>query len=132
MKTSTKWIKDQEFESHQEGNTVKLDGTKKNGISPKAVLLSGLAACSGIDVVEILQKMRVEFSSLEIDAEAEMTHHTPTIFKNIEVLFKIKTNPKNRDKVIKAIELSLDKYCGVATMLRKNSPINYRLVIEDN
>jgi putative redox protein len=131
MRTITRWIKHEEFESRQDENKIKLDGKKKHGISPKAVLLSGLAACSGIDVVEILQKMRVEFSSLEIETEAEMTEETPKIFRQIEVLFKIKTDPVNKDKVIKAIELSLNKYCGVATMLRKNSPIDYQLIIED-
>ena len=131
MRTTTKWIKEQEFESRQEHNRIKLDGTRKHGISPKAVLLSGLAACTGIDVVEILQKMRVEFSSLEIETQATMTEDIPKIFKDIEVVFRIKTDHGNRDKIIKAIELSLEKYCGVATMLRKNSPINYRLIIED-
>ena len=131
MKTTTKWIKQEEFESRQEGNIVKLDGMKKHGISPKAVLLSGLAACSGIDVVEILQKMRVEFSSLEIDAEAKMTDGTPKIFERIDVIFKIRTAAHNKEKVVKAIELSLNKYCGVAMMLRKNSPIDYQLILED-
>jgi putative redox protein len=131
MRTSTKWIKEQQFESRQDHNSLKFDGARKHGISPKAVLLSGLAACSGIDVVEILQKMRVEFTSLEIETQATMTKDVPQIFQEIEVVFRIKTEPVNRKKIIKAIELSLEKYCGVAIMLRKNSPINYRLVIED-
>jgi len=131
MRTITKWIKGEEFESHQQHNHLKLDGKRERGISPKAVLLSGLAACAGIDVVEILQKMRVHFDSLEIDTEATMTEGIPKIFSHIEVVFKIKTNKINRNKVTKAIELSLEKYCGVATMLRKNSPISYTLVIEE-
>ena len=36
----------------------------------------------------------------------------------------------NEEKVRKAIDLSLDKYCGVSAMLRRNSPINYKLIIE--
>lgn len=131
MRTITKWIKEEEFESHQQHNHIKLDGKREKGISPKAVLLSGLAACSGIDVVEILQKMRVSFKSLEIETEATMTEGTPKIFSHIDVIFKINTASTNREKVIKAIELSLEKYCGVATMLRKNSPISYKLVIEE-
>ena len=83
MRTTTKWIKEQEFESRQEHHSLRLDGTRKHGVSPKAVLLSGLAACSGIDVVEILQKMRVAFSSLEIETQATMTEDIPKIFKDI-------------------------------------------------
>ena len=75
--------------------------------------------------------MRVSFKSLEIETEATMTEGTPKIFSHIEVIFKINTAPNNREKVIKAIELSLEKYCGVPTMLRKNSPISYKLVIEE-
>lgn len=129
MKTTTSWKADQEFESRQEGNIIQLDGDKKRGFSPKALLLSGLAACSGIDVVDILEKMRVKFSDLVIDTEAEQTDTHPKVFTEIRITYRIKTAEENRDKVIKAIELSLDKYCGVSAMLKKNSPVNYKLVI---
>jgi putative redox protein len=130
MKTTTKWVKKQQFESKQEHNIIKLDGTREHGFSPKAVLLSGLAACSGIDVVDILEKMRVDFSSLEIDTEAKQTEGHPKVFSEIHVTYKIKTGISNRDKIKKAIDLSLEKYCGVSAMLKKNSPITYDLVIE--
>ena len=129
MKTTTTWKVKQEFESRQENNTIKLDGNKKNGFSPKALLLSGLAVCSGIDVVEILEKMRVEFSGFIIDTEASQTEEHPKVFKEILITYRINTAVENEDKVKKAIELSLDKYCGVSAMLKKNSPVDYKLVI---
>ena len=130
MKTITSWKKDQVFESRQEHNSIQLDGDRQEGFGPKALLLSGLAGCSGIDVVDILHKMRVEFSGLVIDAEAEQTDEHPKVFKEILITYRIKTAKENQDKVIKAIELSLEKYCGVSAMLKKNSPVNYKLVIE--
>jgi putative redox protein len=130
MKTTTNWKKDQVFESRQEHNSISLDGNRQQGFSPKALLLSGLAACSGIDVVDILHKMRVEFSDLVIDTEAEQTDEHPKVFKEILITYRLKTAKENHDKVIKAIELSLEKYCGVSAMLKKNSPVNYKLVIE--
>lgn len=130
MKTITTWKKKLEFESRQEHNLVKLDGKKEKGFGPKALLLSGLAGCSGIDVVEILEKMRVDFSALEIDTEAVLNDEHPKIFKEVRLVYKIKTDESNEDKVRKAIELSLDKYCGVSAMLKKNSPITYKLLIE--
>lgn len=128
-KTTTRWIKDQEFESEHEGNRIKVDGEKKNGHGPKALLLSGLAGCSGIDVVDILHKMKVEFSDFSIDVEAEQTEEHPKVFKDILVTYRLKTAADNLEKVKKAINLSLDKYCGVSAMLKKNSAINYTVEI---
>ena len=130
MKTVTTWKVKHEFESRHDHNTIQLDGSKENGFSPKALLLSGLAGCSGIDVVDILEKMRVEFSAFTIDTEAEQTEEHPKVFKEILITYRLKTASKNEDKVRKAIELSLERYCGVSAMLKKNSPVNYKLVIE--
>jgi putative redox protein len=129
MKTTTTWKQKHEFESRQDNHSVQLDGSKQNGFSPKALLLSGLAACSGIDVVDILEKMRVEFTDFTIDTEAEQTDEHPKVFRNILITYHIRTAKENEDKIKKAIHLSLDKYCGVSAMLKKNSPVNYKLVI---
>ena len=74
--------------------------------------------------------MKVEFSKFSIEAEAEQTEEHPKVFKEILVTYTMKTAADNEEKVRKAIELSLEKYCGVAAMLRKNSAIQYKLVIE--
>jgi len=129
MKTITTWKKDQQFESLQDHNMIHLDGDKVHGFSPKAVLLSGLAACSGIDIVEVLEKMRVSFSDFVIETTAEQTEEHPKVFRKVLITYHIRTDPSNEQKVRKAIDLSLDKYCGVAAMLKKNSPVDYKLVI---
>lgn len=129
-KTTTKWKKGHEFTSYLGNNSIELDGNKKHGFGPKALLLSGLAGCSGIDVLDILEKMRVQFSHFEMDVQAEQTEDHPKVFKDILITYRIKTDTENEDKVKKAIELSLDKYCGVSAMLKKNSAVNYRLIIE--
>jgi putative redox protein len=131
VRTTTTWIKDQQFESEHDGNRIRVDGNKKEGHGPKALLLSALAACSGIDVVEVLQKMRVKFSDFKIQVETEQTTEHPKVFRDILVIFRMKTARENEDKVRKAIELSLDKYCGVSAMLKKNSPISYKLEIQE-
>lgn len=130
MKTTTTWKQKQEFESLNEKNHIKLDGSRENGFSPKALLLAGLAACSGIDVVEILEKMRVKFESLAIDTEAEQTEENPKVFKEILLTYRIKADSSDEDKIRKSIDLSLEKYCGVSAMLKKNSAIEYKLIIE--
>src|SRR6476659_8797748 len=128
MKTSTKWKHDGVFESRQEGSEkgIVIDTNRKEGPGPKSLLLSGLAGCSGIDIIEILQKQRVAFSEFSVDVEAETTHDHPKVFKDIFVVFSVRTEPANEVKVRKAIELSLEKYCGVSAMLKKNSAIHYK------
>lgn len=128
MKVITHWKKNLLFEATQpDSGTVLMDGNLQEGISPKALLLAGLAGCSSVDVVEILQKMRVSFSSLSVETSATQTQEHPRVFDDIELVYRLATDPANREKVIKAIDLSLEKYCGVAAMLRKNSPVHYRL-----
>lgn len=127
MKSSTKWKHDQVFESSQGDNTIVIDGNVKEGMSPKALLLSGLAGCTGIDIADGLKKMRVEFSDLKIDAEAEQTEEHPRVFRDIYLTYTIRTDANNKEKVEKAIQLSLEKYCGVSAMLKKNSAIHFIL-----
>lgn len=130
-KTTTTWIDGQYFESEHEGNRINVDGDKKRGHGPKALLLSALAGCSGIDVVEILHKMKINFSDLIISVESEQTTEHPKVFKDIEITFRLKSDATEEPRIRKAIELSLEKYCGVSAMLRKNSPIHYKLEIHD-
>lgn len=129
MKTTTIWKSGKAFDSFKENSKIEINAD--GGFNPKALLLSGLAACSAIDVVEILEKMRVLFSDLKVDAEAEQTDEHPRVFKTIHVTYHIKTKEENHDKIKKAIDLSLEKYCGVAAMLKKNSAIQYEIVITD-
>jgi len=127
--TTTVWHKDHEFTSHLDHNAIKIDGSRKNGFGPKALLLSGLAGCSGIDIVDILKKMRVDFSHFTIEVKAAQTEELPKVYKDIYITYSIKTEKENEEKVRKAIDLSLEKYCGVSAMLQKNSPIHYTLEI---
>lgn len=129
MKIKTDWKGDHAFESWQDANSIHIDGDRMKGVSPKSLLLSGLAGCSGIDVVDVLNKMRVIFSDFSIEVETEQTEEHPKVFKDIHITYKIRTAPENEDKVKKAVELSLDKYCGVAAMLQKNSPIHFKIHI---
>ena len=128
MKTTTIWKSGEAFDSFQDNAKIEIDA--KAGFSPKALLLSGLAGCSGIDVVEVLEKMRVPFGSLKIEVQADQTTEHPRVFKDIHIDYRISTGEENRDKVKKAIDLSLDKYCGVAAMLKKNSKIAYTITIQ--
>ena len=134
MKTTTIWKHDMAFESEFDGHSIELNGAsgtdgKRLAFGPKALLLSGLAGCSGIDVVEILRKMKVSFTKLEISTEADQTDETPKVFRDIHIQYSIDAAPEFEDKVKRAVDLSLEKYCGVAAMLRKNSRIVAKVVL---
>lgn len=128
MKTTTIWKSGKAFDSFKDNSKIEIDGG--GGFNPKALLLSGLAGCSGIDVVEILEKMRVPFADLAIEVETEQTTEPPKVFKDIHINYIITTAEENLDKVKKAVDLSLDKYCGVSAMLQKNSKIDYTITIK--
>jgi putative redox protein len=134
MQTTTVWKNNLEFESNYDGHNIVLNGAtgedgKRLGFGPKALLLSGLAGCSGIDVVDILGKMKIDFDSLEIIAEADQTEEHPRVFKEISIVYKVKTSAENEGKVKRAVDLSLQKYCGVSAMLSKHTNINSRVEI---
>lgn len=128
-KTITTWKGDHVFEADHDGSKISIDGSHKKGHGPKALLLTAVAGCSGIDVVDILTKMKVVFSDLVIEVEADQTQEHPKVYTDINIMYKLKTAKENEDKVKKAIDLSLEKYCGVSAMLKKNSPIHYKIVI---
>jgi putative redox protein len=128
MKTTTIWKTGHAFDSFKDNSKIEIDA--KGGFNPKALLLSGLAGCTAVDIVDILEKMRVPFADLKIEVETEQTTELPKVFKDIYMNYIITTAEENRDKVKKAIDLSLDKYCGVAAMLRKNSKIDYTITIQ--
>jgi putative redox protein len=128
MKTTTIWKSGHAFDSFQHNAKIEIDS--KGGFSPKALLLSGLAGCTGIDVIDVLEKMRVPFANLKMEVETEQTTEHPRVFKDIHITYIITTGEENRDKVKKAIDLSLEKYCGVSAMLKKNSKIRYTIKIQ--
>lgn len=130
MKTITTWKQGHQFEADHEGNIIKIDGEKEKGHGPKALLLSALAGCSGIDVVDILGKMKIEFTSLRMETAATLSEDHPKVFTDVHITYFIQSAGENEDRIKKAIDLSLEKYCGVSAMLKKNSPLHYTLVIE--
>jgi putative redox protein len=99
-------------------DTTADDGGDNSGPSPKRLMLASLAGCTGMDVVSILNKMKVDFSNFSIDIEAGVTEDHPKIYNQVKLIYKIKTDPVNKSKIEKAVSLSQEKYCGVSAMFR--------------
>lgn len=120
---------------HSEINGHKLitdtsteNGGKNTGPGPKRLMLASLAGCTGIDVVSILNKMRVNFDDLSIEIEAVLSEDHPKIYKTVDVIYIIKVNEADKPKVEKAVKLSEDTYCGVMAMFREFAKVNTKIV----
>jgi putative redox protein len=96
-------------------------------MSPKKLVLAGLCGCSGMDVVDILNKMKVAFSKVDVSAEAEQTDEHPKVFKSIQMVYRADVVSEDLDKLTRAVKLSQEKYCGVSAMLEKHCVITYTI-----
>ncbi len=101
------------------------DGGQDSGASPKKLMLAGLAGCTGIDIVSILNKMRVPFSDFTIKIEAQLTEHHPRIYDRVKVIYTIKVAEHDKVKMEKAVLLSQDKFCGVSAMFKKFAEVSW-------
>ena len=130
-KVTTKWKEKMAFVSQIDTHTLRIDASGElgddSGPSPKKLLLTSLAGCTGMDVVSLLKKMRVDISGLDIDIEAELTTEHPIVYSEMNIVYRFYGTDLDKDKVEKSVRLSQEKYCGVSAMLRKNNPINYRI-----
>ena len=100
------------------GGTVqmgKLDD--RPGISPMELILVGLAGCTGVDIVDIMEKKREPLQALKVKVRAKRSEDFPKIFKEIEVTYLIWGEGITTKSVERAIELSEEKYCSVSAML---------------
>lgn len=107
-------------------------GGENLGPRPKQLMLSALIGCTGIDVMSILKKMKVDLDGFDIEVSADNTEDHPKVYENIFIkyVFIGKNLEDHRDKIEKAVSLSKNKYCGVSAMLEKASEINYEVIIK--
>ena len=109
-------------------DTDELGGGENKGTRPKILMLVSLAGCTGLDVVGILKKMRVNFSDFSINVEGHLTSNIPTTYDKIVVHYSIKVSKKDEPKVLKAVKLSEEKYCGVTKMFKTFAEVSFRIV----
>ncbi len=127
----TEWSGGMSFDSHVGNHVLRLDTVPPDGSdsgpSPKRILLSSLAACTGMDVVSLLEKMRASVDDFEMEIEADLTEEHPKVFSEIRIIYRFFGKNFKKAKIEKAIAMSQETYCGVSEMLRKNSPLLYSI-----
>ncbi len=121
------------FKVIQNGHEFIMDvdeasGGKNLGVRPKALMLSALAGCTGMDVVSLLNKMHVNFEDLSIEVSGELTDEHPKTYSRTLIVYHIRlASEEDKAKFEKAVALSQEKYCGVNAMFRKFSEVGFRI-----
>lgn len=133
----TQWKGNMAFETELNGHTIIVDATDEVGghnlgPRPKILLLNALSGCTGMDVVSILKKMRIEIKNLNIYVDADVAEEHPKYYTNIHVTYEFTGNNLPLDKLQKAVNMSEETYCGVGALLRKAIPVTSEIkVIEE-
>ncbi|HWI66587.1 MAG TPA: OsmC family protein [Symbiobacteriaceae bacterium] len=119
------------------GHDVVMDarpdvGGENKGPRPTELLLTALGGCTGMDVVSVLKKMRVDVDRLEMAIEAEERAEHPKHFEKITMVYRIWGPEIPEEKFRRAVELSFTTYCSVGALLKKGAEVSYRLELNGN
>ena len=138
MKHSIKtvWRENNIFDTELDGHTVTIDLAKESGGDnvgprPKKLLLTAATGCTGLDVVEILRKMRIDIKSFNISIDAELTTEYPITYTSMNVVYEFEGENLPLDKLERACAMSFDKYCGIMDLIKKAIPVTYEVKIRN-
>lgn len=122
------------FTAQLDTYTLDMDAMPDNGgqdlgMRPKPLILVALAGCTGMDVASLAQKMRVPIENLTIDVSAEKSDNMPIVYTSVEVIYRFEAQNEHTAKIKKIVDMSQERYCGVAAMIRMICPLSYRIEI---
>lgn len=129
-----KWVEGMQFVGRApSGHAILMDthegvGGSDSAVHPAELSLVSLGGCTGMDVVFILRKMRVPFDHFEVEVHAEAAKEHPKVWTRIEIVYRI-IGDVPEDKLLKAINLSQERYCSISAMLGKTAEISFRYEI---
>jgi len=134
--TDVTFLDDMAFEVELNGHKFIIDADEKaggtnRGPRPKPLLLAGLGGCTGMDVISILRKMRVEPDYFNVSVSAETTDEHPKYYSKIHLTYEFRGKDLPMDKLEKAVNLSQERYCGVSVMLTKAAALTHEIKILD-
>ncbi|WP_299121508.1 OsmC family protein [uncultured Winogradskyella sp.] len=133
-KITTHWKGGLTFESdNPSGKSVVMDTDiegqdERFGLSPKAMMLSSLAGCSALDVISILDKMKEDIDDFKIEVSGELTEEHPKYYHSVIVDYHFYGSDLNKKKCEKAVDLSVEKYCGVMEMFRQFADVKTNII----
>jgi putative redox protein len=116
-RTEVTWRGERLFDAGPAGRTHRIDANATEAPGPVETLLSSLATCSSVDVIDILAKRRTPIERLTVRVAAERRPETPRRVRHIEIEYDIAGTGIEREHAERAIQLSFEKYCSVAASL---------------
>jgi len=126
MEAKVTWQKELAFlGTSDSGYVVKMDSHPgpHSGTSPVQMVAMALAGCTAMDVISILMKKRQEVTRFEVQVHAERAADHPKVITQAQLEYVVSGHALDETAVLRAIELSLTKYCSVHAMLSKAFPI---------
>ena len=105
-------------------------GGSDDGFRPMELLAIGVAGCTAMDVISILQKKRQQVESFEVSIKAQQSSEHPKVFTQMEIHYALQGEAIDPKAVERAIELSETKYCPAQAMFDQILPIDLRYTIE--
>ncbi len=118
----------------ESGHWVTVDGPPEFGgssaaIRPKELILISLGACTGSDVVSILQKKRVKLAGFEVKLKAQVAEEHPQVYTHIHIEYNFYGENLSAADLDRAIDLSQNKYCPVSAMLKNSVELTHSYVV---
>jgi putative redox protein len=135
MEVTLNWKGNMAFEGAADsGHIVRLDSGKAGGgedsaARPMELIALGLAGCTAMDVVSILSKKQQDVKDFEIKVHLDQTNEYPKVFTRAVIEYLVTGKNIDEAAVLRAIGLSIEKYCPVHAMLSKAFPIELRYKI---
>lgn len=131
-KIELNWRGEMLFESVTAEGKVMIDaaedaGGQGKGLRAKALMLTSLAGCTAMDVVSLLKKMRAEVADFKIEVEANLTDSHPKFYDKVKVTYIFFDKEFQKDKIEKAINISVESYCGVMYMFRQFAEVTIEI-----
>ena len=124
------WAGEHRFDTGRPGGpTARIDASGVTGQGPVDGLLSALAACTSVDVVDILAKRRTPAERLHIDVAGERAATTPRRLVHITLTYVIDGVGIDREHAERAIDLAITKYCSVRDSLARDIEVEWTLVL---
>ncbi len=126
---TTKWLGNMAFESNNPSGHKFIidagpdDGGEGKGMRPKALMLSSLAGCSGLDVAMLIRKMKLDVRDFTIEINANLTAEHPKYYDVVTLEYHFYGDKLEEKKLQRAVDLSVEKYCGVMEMFRRFAQI---------
>ena len=131
------WLDKMAFEVDVNGHKLTIDavpevGGEDRGPRPKPFMLAALGGCTAMDVISILQKMRVEVDDFKVHVTGDLTEEHPKQFYKMHVVYEFTGKDLPMDKLKKAVELSEERYCGVSAVYKKVIELTSEIRVNEN